>query len=39
MTERLTLEPLRPEHADEMVAVLGDPALYEFTGGTPPVNS
>lgn len=35
-TSRLTLEPLRPEHAAEMVAVLGDPALYEFTGGEPP---
>ena len=34
--ERLTLEPLRPEHAAEMVAVLSDPALYEFTGGEPP---
>jgi len=33
---RLILEPLRPEHAAEMVAVLSDPALYEFTGGEPP---
>ena len=33
---RLILEPLRPEHAAEMVAVLGDPALYEFTGGGAP---
>jgi len=26
---------LRPADADEMVAVLGDPALHEFTGGRP----
>ena len=32
----LTIEPLRREHAAEMVAVLSDPALYEFTGGEPP---
>jgi RimJ/RimL family protein N-acetyltransferase len=35
-TARLTLEPLRVEHAGEMVEVLGAPALYEFTGGAPP---
>lgn len=35
-TERLILEPLRVEHAAEMVAVLADRALYEFTGGEPP---
>lgn len=35
-TERLSLEPLRVEHADEMVVVLGDPVLYGFTGGAPP---
>jgi RimJ/RimL family protein N-acetyltransferase len=34
-TSRLTLEPLRIEHADEMVAVLDDQGLYEFTGGQP----
>jgi RimJ/RimL family protein N-acetyltransferase len=34
-TERLLLTPLRPEDADEMVGVLGDPRLYEFTGGRP----
>ena len=34
--ERLALEPLRPEHADEMVVVLGDVALYEIIGGEPP---
>ena len=33
---RLTLEPLRPGHAAELVAVLSDAALYEFTGGEPP---
>jgi len=35
-TDRLTLEPLRVEDADEMVEVLADPTLYEFTGDTPP---
>jgi RimJ/RimL family protein N-acetyltransferase len=35
-TERLVLEPLRVEHASEMVPVLADPALYEFIGGEPP---
>lgn len=35
-TERLVLEPLAVAHADEMVHVLADPGLYEFTGGTPP---
>lgn len=35
-TERLVLEPLQLEHAGEMVDVLADPALYEFTGGSPP---
>ena len=34
-TARLTLVPLTPEHADPMAAVLGDPALHAFTGGTP----
>jgi RimJ/RimL family protein N-acetyltransferase len=34
-TMRLVLDPLRVEDADEMVCVLGDPALYEFTGGQP----
>jgi RimJ/RimL family protein N-acetyltransferase len=33
---RLDLEPLRVEHAAEMVAVLGEPSLYSFTGGEPP---
>ena len=35
-TERLTLEPLRADHAAEMREVLGDPSLYEYTGGKPP---
>ncbi|KPH99562.1 GCN5-related N-acetyltransferase [Actinobacteria bacterium OK074] len=34
-TSRLDLVPLRPEHAEEMAAVLADPALYAFTGGGP----
>jgi RimJ/RimL family protein N-acetyltransferase len=36
VTERLILDPLRPEHADEMVAVLAGPELYAFIGGEPP---
>ena len=35
-TRRLDLLPLRAEHADEMAAVLADPDLYTFTGGSPP---
>ena len=34
-TERLVLRPLRVGDAEEMVAVLGDPALHEFIGGRP----
>ncbi|WP_216827086.1 MULTISPECIES: GNAT family N-acetyltransferase [Streptomyces] len=34
-TDRLTLLPLRTGHAEEMAAVLSDPALHAFTGGTP----
>jgi RimJ/RimL family protein N-acetyltransferase len=34
-TTRLTLEPLRIEHAEEMAAALDDPGLHEFIGGTP----
>ncbi|MCC9305973.1 GNAT family N-acetyltransferase [Kitasatospora sp. RB6PN24] len=34
-TERLTLLPLRVEHAEEMAAVLSDPALHTFIGGEP----
>lgn len=32
---RLDLVPLRPSHAEEMAAVLRDPALYSFIGGAP----
>ncbi|ARF74331.1 GNAT family N-acetyltransferase [Streptomyces sp. NPDC012600] len=35
-TERLDALPLDPAYADEMAAVLADPALYVFTGGGPP---
>jgi RimJ/RimL family protein N-acetyltransferase len=35
-TPRLRLVPLSPDDAAEMVRVLADPALYLFTGGTPP---
>jgi len=35
-TERLSLEPLRVEHANEMESALSSPVLYEFTGGHPP---
>lgn len=34
-TDRLDLEPLRTEHADEMSEVLGSPELYAFIGGAP----
>ncbi|MER5478646.1 GNAT family N-acetyltransferase [Streptomyces sp. NPDC002734] len=34
-TNRLVLLPLRVEHAEEMAAVLGDPALHAFIGGEP----
>ena len=33
---RLILVPLSAEHADEMTAVLADPGLYTYTGGSPP---
>lgn len=36
VTERLILEPLRVEHADEMVDVLAPEELYVFDGGHPP---
>jgi uncharacterized protein (DUF1684 family)/L-amino acid N-acyltransferase YncA len=38
-SERLRLEPLTVDHAPAMVAVLADPSLYEFTGGSPPTLS
>jgi RimJ/RimL family protein N-acetyltransferase len=34
-TVRLVLDPLVVDDADEMVRVLADPALHEFTGGQP----
>jgi RimJ/RimL family protein N-acetyltransferase len=34
-TQRLVLEPLRPDHAGELAPVLADPALHAFTGGQP----
>ncbi|MEV4788251.1 GNAT family N-acetyltransferase [Streptomyces tuirus] len=34
-TRRLDLLPLHVEHAQEMAAVLSDPALHLFIGGTP----
>lgn len=34
-TRRLDLLPLHVEHAEEMAAVLSDPALHAFLGGTP----
>ncbi|WP_328669266.1 GNAT family N-acetyltransferase [Streptomyces sp. NBC_00328] len=34
-TTRLDLLPLRAEHAEEMAAVLADPALHAFIGGAP----
>jgi RimJ/RimL family protein N-acetyltransferase len=34
-TGRLDLVPLGVEHAEEMAAVLSDPALYTFIGGAP----
>jgi RimJ/RimL family protein N-acetyltransferase len=35
VTERLTLEPLRLDHAEELYPVLDDQALHEFIGGRP----
>jgi RimJ/RimL family protein N-acetyltransferase len=35
-TARLHLDPLHPQDAAPMVAVLASPELYEFTGGSPP---
>ncbi|MFJ7279532.1 GNAT family N-acetyltransferase [Kitasatospora sp. NPDC098663] len=34
-SERLDLLPIGPEHAEELAAVLADPALHAFTGGSP----
>jgi RimJ/RimL family protein N-acetyltransferase len=38
-SSRLDLEPLRVKHAAEMVAVLDDPGLFQYTGGEPPSES
>lgn len=38
-TLRLTLEPLRVDHAEEMTPVLAESALYAFTGGEPPTSA
>ena len=34
-THRLTLEPLRVDHAEALAAALDDPGLHEFIGGSP----
>jgi RimJ/RimL family protein N-acetyltransferase len=34
-TERLVLEPLSVDHAEEMASLLADSALHAFTGGRP----
>ena len=34
-SERLVLEPLRPEHAAELAPLLDDAAVHEFIGGEP----
>jgi RimJ/RimL family protein N-acetyltransferase len=34
-TERLVLEPLTVDHAEEMAPLLDDSALHAFTGGSP----
>jgi RimJ/RimL family protein N-acetyltransferase len=34
-SERVLLEPLRPEHAEELAPVLDDVALHRFIGGAP----
>jgi RimJ/RimL family protein N-acetyltransferase len=34
-SERLVLEPLRQQHADELAPVLGDVSLHRFIGGEP----
>ncbi|SCL60904.1 Protein N-acetyltransferase, RimJ/RimL family [Micromonospora citrea] len=34
-TERLVLEPLRVDHAEELAPLLDDPALHDYIGGSP----
>jgi RimJ/RimL family protein N-acetyltransferase len=36
VTERLELEPLRVEHADDLAPLLDDAELCRYTGGRPP---
>lgn len=36
---RLVLEPLSVDHAAEMVGVLADRSLYDYTGGDPPTRA
>lgn len=36
MSRRLVLEPLRLEHADELVLLLNDASLHRYIGGVPP---
>jgi RimJ/RimL family protein N-acetyltransferase len=36
LSERLRLEPISIDHAPEMVEVLADASIYEFTGGEAP---
>jgi len=38
-TARLTLTPLMAADSDAMVAVYADPAMYTYTGGTPPTGT
>lgn len=37
-TTRLTLEPIRPDHAEELFALLQDPTLYTYIPQEPPVS-
>ena len=34
-TARLSLEPLRVDHAEEMAPLLDDARLFDYTGGSP----
>ena len=35
-TDGMAMEPVRADHADEMVGVLADESIYDFIGGDPP---
>jgi [ribosomal protein S5]-alanine N-acetyltransferase len=37
-SKRLVLEPQLPAHAEEMIGVLGDAAIYRFIDDTPPTS-